>query len=313
MIRACPDSLPWSTATIFTPRAAAVSARAFGQAGGGAVEQRWLCDRREQRGEGVRDQDGLTPFTCGSGSSRRGACRSSARTTPSTGTFRARDGVLSEFTRTWRCTRSTRRSWGSRGSAILRATDDGFGRRSHARRGYPSASGSRRRDVGQGGQPDREEGSGAGGVCLLDTEEAQTDALSKLALDDIWGIGGRLAPKLMALGDHDAARTAGGRPGDDPPAVQRCRPAGRCWSYGGFPASIWSGTARRRRRSARLAASAGGGGFDELAEALSTYVSRSPRSCGGRGWRPRRRSRCWCRQTGTSRRSRSTTPPGMSG
>ena len=39
-----------------------------------------------------------------------------------------------------------------------------------------------------------------GGVCLLDTEAAQTEALSKLALDDIWGIGGRLAPKLVALG-----------------------------------------------------------------------------------------------------------------
>ncbi|MGE7156236.1 Y-family DNA polymerase [Methylorubrum rhodesianum] len=40
----------------------------------------------------------------------------------------------------------------------------------------------------------------SGGVCLLDTEVKQAAALSKLALDDLWGVGYRLPRRLAEIG-----------------------------------------------------------------------------------------------------------------
>lgn len=40
----------------------------------------------------------------------------------------------------------------------------------------------------------------SGGVCYLDTEAQQTAALAQLDLEDVWGIGRRLVPRLAALG-----------------------------------------------------------------------------------------------------------------
>ena len=40
----------------------------------------------------------------------------------------------------------------------------------------------------------------SGGVCYLDTEAAQTAALAKLDLGDVWVIGHRLVPRLAELG-----------------------------------------------------------------------------------------------------------------
>lgn len=40
----------------------------------------------------------------------------------------------------------------------------------------------------------------SGGVCYLDTEAAQTAALEKMDLGDVWGIGRRLVPRLAELG-----------------------------------------------------------------------------------------------------------------
>ncbi|MCQ6463407.1 DNA polymerase V subunit UmuC, partial [Vibrio parahaemolyticus] len=39
-----------------------------------------------------------------------------------------------------------------------------------------------------------------GGVCLLDTEAAQTEALAALDLADVWGVGRRLVARLAGLG-----------------------------------------------------------------------------------------------------------------
>ena len=39
-----------------------------------------------------------------------------------------------------------------------------------------------------------------GGVCLLDTEAAQTEALAALDLADVWGVGSRLVARLAGLG-----------------------------------------------------------------------------------------------------------------
>ncbi|WP_298962633.1 Y-family DNA polymerase [uncultured Methylobacterium sp.] len=114
-----------------------------------------------------------------------------------------------------------------------------------------------------------------GGVCLLDTEEAQTEALSKLALDDIWGIGGRLAPKLVALGITTPLELRAA----DPVMIRQrfnvvvqrtvlelkgiaCLDLER-----DSPDSKTICSARSFGRSVER--------FDELAEALTTYVSRS--------------------------------------
>lgn len=114
-----------------------------------------------------------------------------------------------------------------------------------------------------------------GGVCLLDTEEAQTDALSKLALDDIWGIGGRLAPKLMALGITTPLEL---RAADPVMIRQRFNVVVQrtVLELRGIPCL----DLERDSPEARTICSARSfgravEGFDELAEALTTYVSRS--------------------------------------
>ena len=40
----------------------------------------------------------------------------------------------------------------------------------------------------------------SGGVCLLLTEAAQTAALSRIELTDLWGVAGRMAERLTAIG-----------------------------------------------------------------------------------------------------------------
>lgn len=38
------------------------------------------------------------------------------------------------------------------------------------------------------------------GVCLIDTEEKRVKALQKLSIDEVWGIGRRISPRLQSLG-----------------------------------------------------------------------------------------------------------------
>ncbi|KMO23406.1 Y-family DNA polymerase [Methylobacterium indicum] len=114
-----------------------------------------------------------------------------------------------------------------------------------------------------------------GGVCLLDDEAAQTAALSKLALDDIWGIGGRLAPKLMALGITTPLEL---RAADPVMIRQRFNVVVQrtVLELRGIPCL----DLERDNPEAKTICSARSfgravEGFDELAEALTTYVSRS--------------------------------------
>ncbi|KMO39371.1 Y-family DNA polymerase [Methylobacterium aquaticum] len=115
---------------------------------------------------------------------------------------------------------------------------------------------------------------GRGGVCLLDTEEAQTAALSKL-VDDIWGIGSRLAPKLAALGISTPLEL---RAADPVMIRQRFNVVVQrtVLELRGIPCldlerdSPDSKTICSARSFGRAVE-----GFDELAEALTTYVSRS--------------------------------------
>ena len=40
----------------------------------------------------------------------------------------------------------------------------------------------------------------SGGVCILLTREAQAEALARLELTDLWGVAGRMAERLTAIG-----------------------------------------------------------------------------------------------------------------
>ena len=42
------------------------------------------------------------------------------------------------------------------------------------------------------------------GVCVLDTEERRVEALKRIAIEDVWGIGNRLAKRLRAKGCNTA-------------------------------------------------------------------------------------------------------------
>lgn len=45
---------------------------------------------------------------------------------------------------------------------------------------------------------------GYGGVCMMDTDEKRIKALQLTPIDDVWGVGRRLAPKMLSWGIHTA-------------------------------------------------------------------------------------------------------------
>lgn len=115
----------------------------------------------------------------------------------------------------------------------------------------------------------------SGGVCLLEGEAAQTAALAKLDLGDLWGIGHRLAPKLAAIG---IATPLALRAADPVMIRQRFNVVVQrtVLELRGIPCLDLE---RDTPDSKTICSSRSFGraveGFDELAEALTTYVSRS--------------------------------------
>ncbi|KMO26129.1 DNA polymerase V subunit UmuC, partial [Methylobacterium variabile] len=109
----------------------------------------------------------------------------------------------------------------------------------------------------------------------LDGEAAQTAALARLALEDVWGIGHRLAPRLAALGISTPLEL---RAADPAMIRQRFNVVLQrtVLELRGIPCldlerdSPEAKTICSARSFGRAVE-----GFEELAEALSTYVSRS--------------------------------------
>jgi DNA polymerase V len=50
------------------------------------------------------------------------------------------------------------------------------------------------------------------GVCLLLSEASQTELLGRMELTDLWGVAGRLAQRLKALGLHTPLDLRGADP-----------------------------------------------------------------------------------------------------
>lgn len=67
-------------------------------------------------------------------------------------------------------------------------------------------------DARQGGQSRREKGSETWGAVLLLDEAAQDDALAKIELTDLWGVAGRLAARLRAIGINTPLELKRGNP-----------------------------------------------------------------------------------------------------
>lgn len=115
----------------------------------------------------------------------------------------------------------------------------------------------------------------SGGVCFLDTEAKQTAALAKLALDDLWGVGYRLPRRLAEIGITTPLQLR-----DADPTMIRQRfnvvlqrtvmelQGTPCIDLEqGSPDSKTICTSRSFGRSVET--------FEELAEALTAYVSRA--------------------------------------
>ena len=115
----------------------------------------------------------------------------------------------------------------------------------------------------------------SGGVCYLATEAAQTAALEKLALDDLWGVGYRLPRRLAEIGITTPLQLRDA----DPTLIRQRFNVGlqrTVLELRGIPCldlerdSPDSKTICSARSFGRAVE-----GFEELAEALTTYVSRS--------------------------------------
>jgi DNA polymerase V len=115
----------------------------------------------------------------------------------------------------------------------------------------------------------------SGGVCQLDTEAKQTAALEKLALDDLWGVGYRLPRRLAEIGITTPLQL---RDADPTMIRQRFNVVLQrtVMELQGRPCidleqdSPDSKTICTSRSFGRY-----GETFDELAEALTAYVSRA--------------------------------------
>lgn len=127
---------------------------------------------------------------------------------------------------------------------------------------------------------------GGPGVLVLDDEPQRREALARVAVEDIWGVGRRSAVKLHAAGVRTAAQLAG--VGD---AWAR-KHLGAWWgrgcsaSCGAFRARAWWSRTRRASRWRVLAR------LGRRSSSLTTWPGPWPatrrgraRSCGGRAWR----------------------------
>lgn len=115
----------------------------------------------------------------------------------------------------------------------------------------------------------------SGGVCYLDTEAKQTAALERLALDDLWGVGYRLPRRLAEIGITTPLQLR-----DADPAMIRQRfnvvLQRTVMELQGTPCidleqdNPDSKTICTSRSFGRYVE-----GYDEMAEALTSYVSRA--------------------------------------
>ena len=114
-----------------------------------------------------------------------------------------------------------------------------------------------------------------GGVCLLDTEAAQTAALGQLDLGDVWGIGSRLVPKLADLGITTPLQL---RAADPAMIRQRFNVVlhRTVLELRGIPClDLDRDTPDSRTICTSRSFGRAVEGFDDLAEALTAYVSRA--------------------------------------
>ena len=128
--------------------------------------------------------------------------------------------------------------------------------------------------------------STSGGVSVLLSEAAQTEALGRLELTVLWGVAGRMAERLMAIG----IRTPLDLRDADPRFVRQNSSVvmeRMIHELRGVPCIGLEEVAPLRKS---LVASRSFGRpvteRHELEQAVTVYGRGRPRKCAGRGWRP---------------------------